>query len=194
MNQTPADPDYAIAPPPRKSRRLWWIIGGLAVVAVLLATCVKGGLDVFAAISARAEASKTLAEQVMQAGLPAAGDPVYARRAEITQEAVDSANRYMRQFGSVSGFSDAVCQIHSAANTDANQSGTFANCALSAAAEHSPVNISVRWVREDETWKLFGFSADFPDQSVLLDKAEALDRLANEEDGSVQEPPPEESQ
>ena len=191
MNQTPADPDYAIAPPPRKSRRLWWTLGIILVVAILLGTCVKGGIDAFAATSARADASKVFAQQAMTQGLPVADDPVYARRAMVTQEGVDSANRYIRQFGAVSDFTDPVCQIHSAANTNPDESGTFANCGLSATAEHSPVNIAIRWVREDETWKLLAFEADFPDQSVLLDKAEALDRLSNEEGDSVQEPPSE---
>jgi hypothetical protein len=188
MNDTPA---YAQAAPQRKSRRKWWIAGSLVVVAVLLGTCIKGGMDLFAAVSARTKATENLVRSAMKDGLPSTDDPVYARRAGVTQEAIDTTNRYMKQFGRVSGFSDAVCEIVSAANTDPVQSGTFGNCSMTATAERSPVVIEVRWVREDEAWKLLFFNAGFTDQTVLLEKAEELDRRKSEEGGSAEEPPPE---
>lgn len=189
MNNTPA---YAQAAPQRKSRKLWWIVGGLVLVAVLLGTCVKGGMDLFAAVTARNAATEEFARKALTDGLPAADDPVYARRAGVTQEAVDSSTRYMKQFGAASEFSGATCSMQTLANSNPAESGTFGNCSMTAMSEHSPVNIFVRWVREDEQWKIFHFNASYTDQTVLVEKAEELDRQATEEGGSVEEPPPEE--
>lgn len=188
MNDTPA---YAQAAPQRKSRKVWWIAGILLVVAVLLGTCVKGGMDLFAAVTARNAATEEFARQVLTEGLPPADDAVYARRAGVTQEAVDASNRYMQQFGAVSDFSGAMCSMQTLANSNPAESGTFGNCSMTATAEHSPVNIFVRWVREDELWKIFHFTASYTDQTVLIEKAEELDRRASEEDGPVEEPPSE---
>jgi hypothetical protein len=190
MNDTPA---YAQAAPQRKSRRKWWIAGILLGVVVLLGTCIKGGMDLFAALGARTEATEEFVRKAMKDGLPPADDPIYARRAGVTQEQVDASNRYVKQFGAVSDFSAAVCQINSSANIDPTQSGTFGDCSMTASSEHSPVNIYVGWVREDEVWKIFRFDASFTDQTVLIEKAEEFDRRTNEEGGPAEEPPPDNS-
>lgn len=187
MNETPP---YAQTAPQGKSRKRWWIAGILLIVAVLLGTCIKGGMDLFAAVSARNAATEDFARRALTDGLPAADDPVYSRRAGVTQEAVDAADRYMQQFGAVSDFSGAMCSMVTSANSNPAESGTFGNCTMTAMSEHSPVNIFVRWVREDELWKIFQFKADFTDQTVLLEKAEELDRRTREEGDSSEEPPP----
>ena len=75
----------------------------------------------------------------------------------------------------MSEFSDAACNVRSAANTDAAKSGTFADCTLTVVSEHSPGVVSVQWVREDEMWKIIGMNVTYSDQRVLLDKAEQAD-------------------
>lgn len=174
---------------PRKSRLGWWIAGISLVLVLLLGTCVKGGMDAYRALTARAAETEEFARYVMRNGLPPQGDPVYARRMSITQADVDAMNRYMRQFGRVSSYSQAACSIVSSANSDPVESGTFGNCFLTAEAQHSPVNITVRWVREDDAWKLHAFNVNYTDLSVLVEKAEQLDQIANEEGGPVEGPP-----
>ncbi|MDP3459344.1 MAG: hypothetical protein Q8S09_08730 [Hyphomonas sp.] len=191
MRNTPDVPPYADAAPQRKSRRGWWILGGLGLAAVLLGMCVKGGVDLFAAIGERSAASVAIAKQFTASGLPTASDPIYSRRSGVNDDAVEKVNRLIAQFGSVSDFTDASCTLNSAANTNATESGTFANCALSANSDLSPVDITVRWIREDEAWKLLAFNLNYTDQSLLLDKAEELDRRAREEGGPAERPPPE---
>lgn len=177
MSEPDATQPYEQTPAPRKSRRLWWILGGGALLLYVLGSCVKGGIDLYKAVTARNAATEMLAQRFMAEGLPSADDPVYARRAGVDQASLDSLNRFMKQFGKVSEFTPASCNIVSSANADPAQSGTFANCTLAAKAELSPVTIAVRWVREDETWKLLDFQTHFTDNTVLIDKAEKLDRI-----------------
>lgn len=177
MSEPDTTQPYEQTPAPRKSRRLWWIIGGGALLLYVLGSCVKGGIDLYKAVTARNAATEMLAQRFMDEGLPPADDPVYARRAGVEQGSLDSLNRFMKQFGKVSEFTPASCNIVTSAHSDPAQSGTFANCTLAAKAELSPVTIAVRWVREDETWKLLDFQTHFTDNTVLIDKAEKLDRL-----------------
>ena len=175
MSDTTGPQPYEQSRPPRKSRKVFWIVGGLVIATVLLGTCINGGVKAFQAVSARSEATDKLVRQYFADGLPAATDPIYSRRIEITQKAVDDTNRYIRQYGAVSEFSDAACNVRSAANTDAAKSGTFADCTLTVVSEHSPGVVSVQWVREDEMWKIIGMNVTYSDQRVLLDKAEQAD-------------------
>lgn len=194
MSQIPTEPPYAHTDGKRKSRRVWWIAGALLLVAILLGTCIKGGVDLFSAISARSEATVELVEKFMTEGLPSADDPVFARRAGVTPEAISKLQDLMDQFGPVSDFSAATCNMRSAANIDANQSGTFADCYMTASSELSPVNIYVGWVREDEVWKVLSLNVNYSDDSMLIEKAKELDRLAKEKEGASEEAPSEISQ
>lgn len=173
---------------PRKSRRIWWIGGIGLLLIVLLGTCVRGGIDLFKAVSARNAATEELAHRFLTEGLPPADDPIYARRAGVSQDSLDALSRFVRQFGKVSDFSPATCNIVSSANSNPALSGTFGNCSLTAQAEHSPVIISVTWVQEDEIWKLLNFHANFTDNSVLIEKAERLDQIATEEQAEKENP------
>lgn len=177
MTETSDPRPYEQIPPPRKSRRVWWILGGLALVLILLGTCIKGGIDAFGAINARSQATTELAKDFMANGLAAADDPIYSRRAGVTPEAVENLNRLIGQYGKTSAFTSPTCGMVSSANINAAASGTFSTCTLSAKAELSPVDITVQWVREDETWKLLGFQINYTDNTVLLEKAERLDAL-----------------
>tara|TARA_R110002020_G_scaffold83397_2_gene207207 strand:+ start:112357 stop:112947 length:591 start_codon:yes stop_codon:yes gene_type:complete len=177
MTDTAGPKPYEQSPEPRKSRKVYWIVGSLILAAVVLGTCVNGGIKAFKAVSARSAATDEIVRQFMADGLPPASDPIYSRRIEITQKAVDDTDRYIRQYGAVTEFSSPNCTIRSAANTDAAKSGTFADCAMSVVSEESPGRVTVQWVREDDAWKIIGFNVTYSDQSVLLDKAEQADKI-----------------
>lgn len=180
MTDTAGPKPYEQSPEPRKSRKVYWIVGSLILAAIVLGTCVNGGMKAFKAVSARSAATDEIVRQFMADGLPPASDPIYSRRIEITQKAVDDTNRYIRQYGAVTEFSPPNCTVRSAANTDAAKSGTFADCAMSVVSEESPGRVTVQWMREEEVWKIIGFNVAYSDQSVLLDKAEQADKLLPE--------------
>ena len=159
MTDTAGPKPYEQSPEPRKSRKVYWIVGSLILAAIVLGTCVNGGIKAFKAVSARSAATDEIVRQFMADGLPPASD------------------RYIRQYGAVTEFSSPNCTIRSAANTDAAKSGTFADCAMSVVSEESPGRVTVQWVREDEAWKIIGFNVTYSDQSVLLDKAEQADKI-----------------
>ena len=184
---TDSQPTYVPQKTPKKGIPLW-VFALIALGVIGLGTCVYGGVKMFGAISERSTASVEVAKAYMKDGLPAADDPIYSRRMGITQEKVDSTNRFFSQFGRVSEYSDATCNLKSSANTNAAKSGTFATCVLQIQAEHSPGTVTVTWVREDEAWKLGGFYVNFHDNSVLMDKAEKLDALEAASESSEELP------
>ncbi len=169
-------PSYAIVEKPKKGIPLW-VFGLIALAFIGLGTCIFNGVKLFGAIGERSEASVEVSKAFLTDGMPAADDPIYSRRMDLTQEKVDNINRFFAQFGPVSEYSVPNCTMNTTANTDAAKSGTFATCVLQIQAEHSPGTVTVTWVREDETWKLGGFYVNFHDNSVLMDKAEKLDAL-----------------
>lgn len=145
MTDTKDIPPYAGMEPPRKSRRIWWISGIVIVVLILLGTCVKGGVDLFQAVSARQQATSDLARQFLSGQAPEAEDPIFSKRANVTPEALAQLQTLMDQFGPVSDYSDAVCTLTTAANTNKDASGTFGECQMTAVSKHSPVVVYVRW-------------------------------------------------
>lgn len=191
MNTSTDTPPYAQTEPPRKSRRLWWILGILAIAAILLGTCVKGGMDLFKSVAARQQATYDLARQFLSEGLPEADDPIFSKRANVTPEALAKLQSMMDQFGAISNYSDAVCTLTTAANTNRDASGTFGQCYMSAVSEHSPLNISVRWVREGEDWKVLAFNLNYSDMTVLLEKAKQSDLPSPAADAASDDSEPE---
>jgi hypothetical protein len=191
---TDSQPAYVQQPVPKKGMPRW-VFALIALGVLGLGTCVYSGVKMFGAISDRSAASLEVSKAFLTDGLPDAGDPIYAKRLDITQETVDSTNRFFAQFGPVSEYSDASCNLKASANTNAAQSGTFATCVLQIQAEHSPGTVTVTWVREEETWKLGGFYVNFHDNSVLMDKAEKLDAMEAADEsadaGPETEPSPE---
>lgn len=181
MSDTAGLQPYEQSPKPRKSRKVFWIVGGLILVAVGLGTCIKGGIGLFEVVADRNEATESLVRVWLSDGLPDAADPIYAQRGNISQDMIENASRYIRQYGEVSEFSAAGCNVRKAANIDSSQSGTFADCGMTVVSEHSPGVVQVQWVKEDETWKVLGFNVAYSDQSVLLDKAERADEMRTEE-------------
>ena len=171
MSEPDAAPPYEQMPAPRKPLPLWWIIGGGALLLYSLGSCLKSGMDLNKAISDRNAATEVIAQRFMAEGLPPAEDPLYARQAGVQQASLDSLNRFIGQFGAVSDFTPASCTIVSGAGADPAQTGTFANCALLAEAELSPVTIAVRWVQEEGVWKIYDFQANFTDETVPIDPA-----------------------
>lgn len=174
MSEPDAAPPYGQMPAPRKPPPLWWFIGGGALLLYSLGSCLKGGMDLNKAISERNAATEVIAQRFMAEGLPPAEDPVYARRAGVQQASLDSLNRFIGQFGAVSDFTPASCAIVSGAAADPAETGTFANCALLAKAELSPVTIAIRWVQEEGVWKIYDFQANFTDETLLINPVEPV--------------------
>jgi len=174
----PGAADYQYAPPKRKSYKVWWIVGGVVLALILLGSCVRGGVSLYQAIGERLEATRDLAERVMEDGLPPVGDPIYSRRLEVTQTDVDKMNRYIRHFGQVTEYGEPGCNMRSTADINKEKSGTFADCALTIEAEKSPGVVTINWVKDDEDWKVWGIHVRFSDQTVLLDKADQADTQA----------------
>jgi hypothetical protein len=174
----PGSADYQHIPPKRKSRTLWWVLGGGLLALLVLGTCINSGVKAFKALGARGDASREMAKRLLEDGFPNVGDPIYSSRVSATQEQVDKINRYIGHFGRVTEYGEPQCTLRSAANMDKSKSGTFADCVLAIQAEHSPGRVTINWVRESEEWKLFGAHVTFTDQSVLLDKAEQVDSRA----------------
>jgi hypothetical protein len=186
MTDTPQpEPAYA-TPQPRKKGTPLWVFALIALAVLGLGTCVYKGVQAFGALSERGEASVELAKTFLTDGMANADDPIYSRRIEITQENIDQLNRFFPQFGAVSDYSDAACNMQSVANTDASKSGTFTTCTLRIEAEASPGTVTVTWVREDEMWKLFGFFVNYDSNAVLMEKAEKLDALEAEREAADQ--------
>ncbi|WP_146617158.1 hypothetical protein [Hyphomonas pacifica] len=176
----PGAADYQYAPPKRKSYKVWWIVGGVVLALILLGTCVRGGVSLYQAISERSEATRDLAERVMEDGLPPAGDPIYSHRVTAAQADIDKATRYIQHFGQVTEYGDPGCNMRSTADINKEKPSTFADCALTIEAEQSPGVVTVNWVKDNEDWKVWGIYVRFSDQSVLLDKADQADTQAEE--------------
>ncbi|MBU1287091.1 MAG: hypothetical protein KJ871_05135 [Alphaproteobacteria bacterium] len=185
MTEAAGSKPYEQSPEPRKSRKVYWIVGSLILSAIVLGTCINGGMKAYKAVSARNTATDALVRQFLTDGLPPATDPIYSRRIEITQKAVDDTDRYIRLYGAVTEYGAPGCTVRSAANTEAAKSGTFGDCAMSVVSEKSPGRVTVQWVREDDDWKVIGFNVAYSDQSVLLDKAEQADEFLLEPDQPV---------
>lgn len=168
MPELDAAPPYEQIPAPRKPLPLWWIIGGGVLLLYSLGSCLKSGMDLNEAISVRNAETEEIARRFMAEGLPPAEDPLYARQAGVQQASLDSLNRFIGQFGAVSEFTPASCTIVSGAAADPAATSTFANCALLAKAELSPVTIAIRWVQEEGAWKIYDFQANFTDDTVLI--------------------------
>jgi hypothetical protein len=172
---------YEEMPPKRKSRRGWWVIGILVIVAALLATCIKGGMDVYRAIDQRSDATREIAMEFMRSGFRDAADPIYSVRGGFTQPLIEELNDTIELYGKASKFSEATCGMVTAANTDAPKAGTFSNCYLTAQVPRSNVKIAVSWVREDKQWKLIGFNINYLNEAPMREREAAR---ANEAAGS----------
>lgn len=178
--------DYQNAPPKRKSRAIWWIIGGIVLAVGLLGTCVRGGVKMFAALGERSDASLEFAKRVMEDGPPPMGDEIYAQDFEATQPQIDKVQRIIEHFGQVTEYGTPTCSLRSSANLDKSRSGTFADCVIGIETEHSPGRISINWKRDEEAWKVLGFRVNYLDQSVLLDKADQADRQSEAADADAE--------
>ncbi|KCZ54326.1 hypothetical protein HY29_14920 [Hyphomonas beringensis] len=176
----PGAADYQYAPPERKSRKLWWIVGGIVLALVLLGTCVRGGVSLFQALSDRSEASRDFAERVMEEGVPPPDDPIYSRRLDVTQAEIDEVDRYIRSFGQVTEYGVPGCNMRTSADIDKDKSGTFADCTLTIETEQSPGIVTIDWVKDDAVWKVLGLNVWFSDESVLADQADPADTQAED--------------
>ena len=174
-------PEYVAAPPPKKSRKMYWIIGGIVLVLVLLGTCIKGGVDAYSALSERSDATVELVETFLNDGIPGPADPIHSRRSNVTDEAVSNVQRMVTLYGRVSDVEGGLCNIVSKTGIGNGPNGTFATCNVTFKSEHSPGKATVVWIREDETWKVYAFNVNYDDQSVLLDRAEKGAELEAEE-------------
>ncbi len=187
------EPAYTVPQSQKKKGPPLWVFGLIALAFLGLGTCVFKGVQAFGAMSERADASVELAKQFLTDGMADEGDPIYSRRLEITQEQIDKLDRFFQQFGTVTDYSDAMCNIQTSANTDPSKAGTFATCSLRIEAEHSPGTVTVSWLREDQMWKMAGFHVNFDDNTILIEKAEKLDALetgdtAGEEPEAAEQP------
>lgn len=170
MNSANEPRPYEDILPERKSRKGLWILGILLVLVFLLGTCIKGSIDAFAAVRARNEATRELAIEFMRDGLPDVSDPIYAKRGQANQKAIDDLNDLIEIYGKTTKYSEATCGMVTSANTDASKAGTFSSCTLTAQARRSNVAISVDWVREDQAWKIMDFNVNYSNDAPYLER------------------------
>lgn len=161
-----------------KKRRVpvWvWVVGGLCIGALLLGSCVMGGVKLFQSLDERGQASKALAEQVMvNHAVPDSSDPIWLPAVsgqEGFDEEITKVNKLYAKFGAVTEVAEPSCSINSYAGTE-QENGTFATCTMSFVSEKSPGTVIVKWKSKDDEWKLYGFRANFSDMAALIEDEE----------------------
>ena len=158
--------DVSHAEKPKKRFRKRWVFGGIFIL--LFGACSYAFVGIFKNISVVKPINEAFIGEALADGLPPENEGVYSIKGGITDSALEPVNEMIRTLGPPDEISEANCSANSSASTD-DISGEFVTCSAALNYAISTANLTTRWRKEEEEWKLLAFQLNIDDFDAYTD-------------------------
>lgn len=179
MTDTQA-PHYQEPPKSGRGKKGWIIAAVIVGIGLLMGACVWSFVGAFQNLSEMSEKARQTVEVYHTEGFPAADDPVWSSAVPVESRDIREMTYYHKLGGAFKGADSASCSSNASYSTNA-LSGQFVSCVVPVRYEKTPANVTIRWRKEDELWKLVNYHIQLA-EDPRVEEALAAEDTENETD------------